>query len=53
MKISLKLITLIFILTSCDKDNYIKILFDRLKNKNRPHVAAKIKKIRVINPNKN
>ena len=36
-----------------NKDNYIKILFDRLKNKNRPHVAAKIKKIRVINPNKN
>ena len=35
------------------KDNYIKILFDRLENKTRPHATAKIKTIRVINPNEN
>ena len=35
-----------------NKDNYIKILFDRLDNKNRSHVTAKIKKVRVLNPNK-
>ena len=36
-----------------NKDNYIKILFDRLDNKNRPHVTTKIKTVRVINPNEN
>jgi len=36
-----------------NKDNYIKILFERLDNKNRPHVSAKIKTVRVINPSEN
>ena len=36
-----------------NKDDYIKILFDRLENKTRPHATTKIKTVRVINPNEN
>ena len=36
-----------------NKDDYIKILFDRLENKTRPHATIKIKTVRVINPNEN
>ena len=36
-----------------NKENYLKILFDRIENTNRPHAAVKIKSVRVVKPNDN